>query len=162
MIEITVKLDNSLNHFKRENWSTAPGCYILYRENGPVSRIGAVDQKGILYIGKGDSILHRVKSLQDSVICNASHDQKECNIKGHNALSQKFFRMRKRIAVENLSIRIFQLPKNIQSSYLESYLLEEYASQFGELPPLNGSYGSHYHEDAVSYLEENDIDIPGL
>ncbi|MCG2419363.1 hypothetical protein K8089_10040 [Aequorivita sp. F47161] len=162
MIEITVKLNKSLNHFNNENWSTAPGCYILYRENGPVPRIGGLDPKGILYIGKGDSILRRVKSLRDSVICNASHDQTECVIKGHNALSQKFYRMRKHITVENLSIRIFQLPKNIQSSYLESYLLEEYASQFGELPPLNGSYGSHYFEDAVNNLNENNIDLPSL
>ena len=51
-------------------------------------------------------------------------------------------------------------PKNIESSYLESYLLEIYASQFGELPPLNGFYGSHYLDDVVSYFKENDINLP--
>lgn len=162
MIEITVKLNQSLNQFKNENWSAAPGCYILYRENEPVSRIGAIDQKGILYIGKGDSILRRVKSLRDSVICNASHDQTECMIKGHNSLSQKFFRMRKNIAIENLCIRMFQLPKNIESSYLETYLLEKYASQFGELPPLNGSYCKHSLDESIDYLKANFIDLPSL
>src|SRR5690606_37396540 len=105
MIEITVKLNESFHQFKNENWSAAPGCYILYREKGPVPRVGGVDPKGILYIGKGDNILRRVKSLRDSVIYNTAHDQTECIIKGHNSLSQKFYRMRKNIVLENLSIR---------------------------------------------------------
>lgn len=160
MTEITIKLNVPLNQFRNEDWSVSPGCYILYREDDPVPRIGGVDPKGILYIGKGDSILRRVKSLRDSVICNAAHDQTVCIIKGHNSLSQKFYRMRKHIDVENLYIRIFQLPKNIESSYLESYLLEIYVSQFGELPPLNGSYGSHYLDDDVSYFKEKNINLP--
>lgn len=104
--------------------------------------------------------MRRVKSLRDSVICNAAHDQTECVIKGHNALSQKFYRMRKHIDIESLYIRIFQLPKNIESSYLETYLLEKYASQFGELPPLNGFYGSHYLDDVVNYFEEKNLNLP--
>ena len=162
MLEITVKLNESLNHFKHENWSASPGCYILYREDSPVPRIGGVDDKGILYIGKGKSILRRVKSLRDSVICNAAHDQTACVIKGHNSLSQKFYRMRRNITVENLCIRIFQLNKNIESSYLETYLLEKYASQFGELPPINGSYCNHSLDQSLNYLKSNGIDLPTL
>jgi hypothetical protein len=162
MKEITIKLNVSLNQFRNEDWSACPGCYILYREDRPVPRIGGVDPKGILYIGKGDSILRRVKSLRDSVIYNAAHDQTACIIKGHNSLSQKFYRMRKNIAVENLCIRIFQLNKNIESTYLETYLLEKYASQFGELPPINGSYCKHSLDESINYLKDNDIDLPRL
>lgn len=85
MLDTTISLNSSLNKFIPEGWGTRPGCYILFRENESISRIGKVDQKGILYIGKGNRILRRVKSLQDSVLCNSSHQQAECIIKGHNA-----------------------------------------------------------------------------
>ena len=162
MTEIALKLNIPHTQFKKENWSTLPGCYILYRENDPIPRIGGIDEKGILYIGKGQNISRRVNSLRDSVICNSSYDQKECIIKGHNSLSQKFYRSRKNILLEHLRIRIFQLKKDVESSYLEAYLLETYVSLFGELPPFNGSYCKHSLGDTMDYLKKNEIELPRL
>lgn len=160
MKEIIINLNEPLIGYKNEIWSSNPGCYILFQKNNPINRIGGTDDKGILYIGKGDKILKRVNSLQQSVICNADHNQDSCVIKGHNALSQKFYRMRKHLDVNTMSIRLFILPEFVEAKYLESYLLELYVSHYGELPPLNGSYGSVTLEYALHYLKSNNIKLP--
>jgi len=161
MKETTVDLNYQLKELRNKSWSTNPGCYVLL-QNKAVSRIGGKDKTGVLYIGKGDKILKRIMSLQASVVCNADHNQEKCVIKGHNALSQRFYRMRKHADINTMSIRVFKLPEHIEAKYLESYLIESYVSKFAELPPLNGSYGSVALDNALSYLNQNNVKLPSF
>ncbi|HCY80607.1 MAG TPA: hypothetical protein DHV22_02870 [Xanthomarina gelatinilytica] len=134
-----------------------PGCYVLY-QNKAIARLGAIDAKGILYIGKGDNIFHRVNSLKRSVLDNCRNNPQPL-LRGHQTLSKKIFRIQKFIAVELLRINIL-IPNNMDDArHLESYLLESYVSKYGELPPLNGQYGSFSLADSIRYLEFSGIDI---
>lgn len=140
--------------------SLSAGCYILY-QNKTISRIGGTDPKGILYIGKGDNTLKRIKSLQKSVLDNCQ-DLLEPKIRGHQSLSKKVFRIQKFINTSALTIKILA-PSNMQDfRYLESYLLEAYVEKYGELPPLNGHYGSFSLVEAKGYIELNGIDIKAI
>jgi hypothetical protein len=133
------------------------GCYILH-QNKAIAKLGAIDTKGVLYIGKGDNIFHRVNSLQRSVLDNCNNDQ-QAVIRGHQSLSKKIFRIQGLITAELLSIKLLIPNKMDDVRYLESYLLESYVSKYGELPPLNGQYGSFHLSEATKYLKLNGIDI---
>jgi len=122
------------------------GCYalILFKNENPkkICRLLGKDDNGILYIGKADSLLERVTSLQQSVICNSEFSQEHPKEKGHKSLSKKFFRIRKSIDINDLKIKIWNNQEDIPEK-LESYLLELYVRSYGELPPLNGQYGKY-------------------
>ena len=158
MIVINFAIGQKLEY----NESFSSGCYILY-QNKPISRIGGTDPKGILYIGKGDNIFKRIKSLQRSVLDNCQ-DMLEPKIRGHQSLSKKVFRIQKFINTTALTITILA-PSNMQDvRYLESYLLEAYVEKYGELPPLNGQYGCYslmHSKEALlnSNIQINEYDI---
>lgn len=133
------------------------GCYILH-QNKAIAKLGAIDTKGVLYIGKGDDILNRVNSLQKSVLDNCNNDQ-QAVIRGHQSLSKKIFKIQKFIAIELLRIKLWIPNKMDDVRNLESYLLESHVSKYGELLPLNGQYGSFSLTDSIKYLELSGIDI---
>ncbi len=126
------------------------GTYILhwYKNDKPreIGRLLGTDNKGILYIGKTDTPLYkRVFSLQNSIKANSALLQPLPVEKGHKTLSKKFFRIRKRIDINDLYITVNRF--KITPEEDESHLLDEYVSRLGELPPLNGVYGKYEHWD---------------
>src|SRR5690606_20809380 len=138
-------LSQSINNVKNP-WA----CYILY-QNEPISRLGGVDSDGVLYIGKADNLFNRVSSLQQSVLCNCYNDEK-AKIKGHQSLSKKVFRIQRFLNTSKMTIKVVVLPSYESIMYAESYLLEYYVNQFGELPPLNGQYGKYELVETRHYL----------
>lgn len=143
----------------RETFDQDTGTYVLHLfENGKpkmISRFLKTDNTGILYIGKTNGPLHKRvgKDLKDSIIYNSNPKQKEPNIKGHSQLSQKFYRVRLHIQIEDLYI---DLSNEFEDSTLreESRMIEEYVSEFGELPPFNGSYGGETHWKLYQNLKQ--------
>lgn len=132
-------------------------CYILY-QNMPIQRFGGTDANGILYIGKADNLYTRVASLQKSVLSNCNNNG-NVKIKGHQSLSKKVFRIQKFLNTSKMTIKIVVLPTYESIMYAESYLLEDYVNQFGELPPLNGQYGKYEFIEATQYLLTQDIKL---
>ncbi|MCF8274940.1 MAG: GIY-YIG nuclease family protein [Flavobacteriaceae bacterium] len=132
-------------------------CYILF-QNKPIARLGKTDTNGILYIGKADNLYNRVASLQQSVLANYNNSDK-AKIKGHQSLSKKVFRIQRYLDTSKMTIKIIVLPSYESILYTESYLIEEYVSQFGELPPLNGQYGIFERIEAQQYLVKNNIKL---
>lgn len=128
-----------------KDFSNANGTYKLfwYKKDRPrkINRLLDVDCDGILYIGKTDKTLsYRVGSLASAIKSNTKHDQVEPKEIGHKALAKKFFRIRKHIDINDLYVevsKVFDTPLKD-----ESRLLEKYIAEFGELPPMNGNYGS--------------------
>jgi hypothetical protein len=135
-------------------------CYILF-QNKPIARLGKTDTNGILYIGKADNLYNRVASLQQSVLSNCNNSDK-AKIKGHQALSKKVFRIQRYLDTSKMTIKIIVLPSYESILYTESYLIEEYVSQFGELPPLNGQYGKYELIEAKQYVLTHDIKLDSL
>lgn len=140
--------DPDLRRTIREVHGENTGTYILHWFQGEkpreICRLLGTDYKGILYIGKTDTPLYkRVTSLQDSIISNSDLSRTKPVEKGHNTLSKKFFRIRKSVQIADLYV-IVQRSK-VNPGKDESYLLDKYASEYGELPPLNGNYGKYEH-----------------
>lgn len=129
------------------------GCYILTSKQWTkgLARLAKNDPKSILYIGKADILGRRIESLITSVHANSNHEQDRPNEKGHKSLSRKFYRIRKLIDIDQLSIEVYTFP-NIDAKVVESYMLEIYVREFGELPPLNGQFGSHSLYEAITLL----------
>lgn len=134
------------------------GCYLLTSIQWPdgLPRLGKEDPKSILYIGKADTMGKRVSSLITSVQANRKGVQNGPVEKGHQALSRKYYRIRERVNIEQLFIEIYPVP-NIDAKVVESYMLETYVKEFGELPPLNGQYGSCSLEEAFLKFKEMNI-----
>jgi hypothetical protein len=124
--------------------SDGGGIYKLYyfKDDKPrvVQRLFAEDTAGILYIGMTEGPLNkRVKDLQIALIKNSNHDLDEPESSGHTQMGLKFFRIRRHIDINNLFIKVFPeaYPKERESEQIDSYV-----RKYGELPPLNGQYGS--------------------
>lgn len=133
------------DHYSEEN-----GIYFLhwFENDHPrsISRLIGFDIRGILYIGKTDEPLYkRIHSLQQSIIANSDHHQSKPKLKGHQALSQKFFRIRKHIRVKDLFVTVKTSNSGKSPGWDESFNLDKYVSIHGELPPLNGNYGKYPH-----------------
>ena len=131
--------------------------YILY-QNKSIQRLGGTDTKGVIYIGKADNLYTRVASLQKSVLSNCNNNG-NIKIKGHQSLSKKVFRIQRFLDTSKMTVKIVVLPTHESIMYAESYLLEEYVRQFGELPPLNGQYGKYEFIDSKQYLLKHDIEL---
>ncbi len=103
------------------------GVYFL-KAAKPVSRVLGRDEKGILYIGKGD-----IFSSQSRLgkLINAIND-KEKN--AHTAGDNYFKRLNKEFPLETLTVEI-RLTE--QAEDMEIRELDDYFEKFGELPPLN-------------------------
>ena len=130
--------------------SEANGCYFLhwFEDDNPksISRLIGSDKEGILYIGSADVPLYnRIHSLQQSILANFDHNQTKPKLKGHKALSQKFFRIRKHVRVTDLFVTVKTSNSGKSPGKAESFYLDKYASINGELPPLNGNYGKYPH-----------------
>ncbi|NAS10603.1 hypothetical protein [Poritiphilus flavus] len=144
-----IPIDQDKIEFKKEVKLKYPDCYEkgvyeLYYFDGSnprtISRLFGADDKGILYIGcTKKALLKRVSDLQKTIMENSKSEQKRPVVKGYKTLNKKFFRIRKKIDVNNLYVSLFQYDR---PKYEESRRLENYVIQFGELPPLNGQYGS--------------------
>jgi excinuclease UvrABC nuclease subunit len=130
------------------------GCYILRSKEfkSGIKRFNSIDTNSILYIGKGDNIHKRVRSLIRSINDNDRNCLNGPHERGHKALSRKFYRIRNFIRTELLFIDIYTV-NNINPKILESFLLETYVANFAELPPLNGQYGSFTLEQSIQKLD---------
>lgn len=135
-------------------------CYILYH-NKTIHRLGGSDSKGVLYIGKADNLYNRIPSLQQSVLSNCNNALK-AQIKGHQSLSKKVFRIKEFLDTSKMTISIVVLPTYESIMYTESYLLEYYVKKFGELPPLNGQYGKYEFDEANNYIAAHQIKLENI
>lgn len=136
------------------------GCYVLrsIEWKDGINRLKGRDNKNILYIGKADVLTKRVKSLKRAIKNNCNDDRDEPKEIGHKSLSRKFFRIRKMVKADQLFIQVFPIDASIPE-VLESYLLESYVANYGELPPLNGQYGSHSRNAAITILKQHKLSI---
>ena len=142
-ISDTEMADKIQKAFQKQN-----GTYVLhwFDRNSPrqIHRLGGTDKEGILYIGETESTLaKRISLLKQAIDENSDPSQKEPRIIGHATLGAKFYRIRRLIHIDDLYVAVH--PAIISPKEDESKRLEEYVSNFGELPPLNGIYGSHAH-----------------
>lgn len=103
------------------------GVYFL-KAAKPVSRVLGRDEKGILYIGKGD-----IFSSQSRLgkLINAINGDEE---KAHTAGDNYFKRLKKEFPLETLTAEV-RLTE--QAEDMEIRELDDYFEKFGELPPLN-------------------------
>ena len=131
------------------------GTYVLrwYKNNRPriINRLLAQDHNGVLYIGKTNDPLYKRpgKDLKESILFNSDVNQKTPEIKGYNTLSHRFFRVRKLINPKDLYLDLSNEYDESPEKH-EDFLLEQYASRFGELPPFNGQFGSSKHWELYS------------
>jgi len=146
-----IKLNIDGGDFKnllKEKYQNQKGVYtlhILEKNNTPkiIDRIFGKDNRGIIYIGMASNLVNRVSDLQKAIMSNSDHSLTSPKIYGHAQSGKKFFRIRKRIAVDSLYVKVYisEDPKRN-----EAHMLENYVATYGELPPLNGNYG-HYDPD---------------
>lgn len=125
------------------------GIYKLYYfENGHpriIPRLFNNDKNGILYIGMTEvPLVKRVSNLQKALFDNSNEDASGPVYSGHTQMGRKYYRIRNKVNIQDLFIQIFpnDFPKKAESIELENYV-----SEFAELPPLNGQYGSFDPED---------------
>jgi hypothetical protein len=118
--------------------------WIVNNEPRKINRLNGHDSDGVLYIGMTEGALYnRVTSLATAIEANSDHSQPEPEESGHKTLAKKFFRIRKLVKIEDLYVEVFRCDKKPKED--ESLHIENYIAEFGELPPLNGNYGSHAH-----------------
>tara|TARA_R110002051_G_scaffold218896_1_gene282749 strand:+ start:10728 stop:11201 length:474 start_codon:yes stop_codon:yes gene_type:complete len=120
------------------------GIYRLYYfEDGKpkeIQRFVSKDQQGVLYIGMTDGpLLHRVGNLQKALVGNSKPALEKPASSGHTQMGKKYYRIRKKINIDDLYIKIFP---DINPKQAETDAIEKYVNEFAELPPLNGQYGS--------------------
>lgn len=126
-------LSDDLWDFINEHFQERGGVYKLFaKKDGkiiPVSRILKQDIHGVLYIGKGISLLDRVINLKKG-IKNKSRGH-ICGRRYHLE-SRKYFR--KAFPKELLWVELIEveIAEKEEREILKSYILE-----FGESPPLN-------------------------
>lgn len=138
--DLTEKI-RSLHH---ENSGTYKLHWCKNGKPKKICRLLDTDCEGVLYIGEtGKALYDRVSSLATAIKSNTKENQPKPKERGHKALSKKFFRIRKHIDIKDLYMEVF--PVKLSPKEDESKLIEEYVAEFGELPPLNGNYGSHEH-----------------
>lgn len=138
--------DPALKEKIRYAYNEETGTYILhwFRNGKPrkICRLLGTDCNGIIYIGETEKTLYsRVSSLAVAILSNSDKFQLVPVEIGHKTLSKKFFRIRKHIDVNDLYVEVNSC--KISPKEDESKLLEEYVASYGELPPLNGSYGKY-------------------
>jgi len=124
--------------------SSQKGVYYLYwfRNGKPraLQRLCGIDKEGVLYIGMTDGpLLKRVCNLQQALISNADFSLESPCKSRHTQMGMKYYRIRKKVLIEDLHIQFFSVS---QPKLEESIRLDNYVKAFGELPPLNGQYGS--------------------
>ena len=124
--------------------SANKGIYKLYyfenEKPRTIYRLFSRDEKGVLYIGMTEgALLKRVGDLQQALIANSKKDDLEPAYSGHTQIGKKYYRIRKKINIDDLFIKIFPHanPKQVETDAIENYV-----NEFAELPPLNGQYGS--------------------
>ncbi len=134
-----------LIHLKSLSQSDNSGIYKLYYfEDGKprtIQRLFAEDSDGILYIGMTEGLLLlRVGNLHKALVANSNIDEIKPASSGHTQIGKKYYRIRKKINVDDLYIQIFPHANPKQA---ETDAIEKYVNEFAELPPLNGQYGSY-------------------
>ncbi len=124
--------------------SSGKGIYKLYyfRNGQPrtIKRFFSEDPSGLIYIGMTVGPLsHRVANLQRALVSNWRTEEGKPASSGHAQMGQKYYRIRKKINIDDLYIQIFsdENPKQAETDCLENYVYK-----FGELPPFNGQYGT--------------------
>lgn len=95
----------------------------------PVNRFLGTDEEGVLYIGKATSFVQRVIHLKQSIAPNYNGTAHICGrrYKSNSNIAKLF-------PYEVLHIELIQSDTPRE---LEMKLLNEYATVFGEVPPLN-------------------------
>lgn len=121
------------------------GIYKLhYFEDGKpriIHRLLSKDETGVLYIGMTEGpLFDRVCNLQKALVSNWKTDAGKPASSGHTQMGKKYYRIRKKINIDDLYIKVFSDSNPKQA---ETDAIEEYVKQFAELPPLNGQYGSY-------------------
>ena len=144
-LKVNQDSESFLVHLKALSQSDNSGIYKLYFfEDGKprtIQRLFAEDTDGILYIGMTEGpLLRRVVNLQQALVTNSKKDQIKPASSGHTQMGKKYYRIRKKINIDNLFIEIFpeENPKQAETDAIENYV-----NKFAELPPLNGQYGSY-------------------
>lgn len=109
----------------------ANGVYILFA-NKKINRLIGSDDKGILYIGKGNilNINNRVGKLINAI--NKTETRHDGGVRLQN---------KKIIQLYPLSEMSLKISLNENSEREEKRLLNEYEQTYGELPPFNQQRG---------------------
>lgn len=97
----------------------------------PVQRVLAVDQQGVLYIGKGVPLIRRVTDLKKSILPIYRGKNHICGRRYKNMIYTSFVAQ---FPAQRLCVS-FELTATPERD--EQNALIAYATQFGELPPLN-------------------------
>lgn len=122
-----------------------PGVYTLHiiENNGKpklINRLINSDKNGILYIGMTEgSLMDRVFNLKNAIEINSKIALEKPKESKHMQVGMKFYRIRKKVDLDSLYVLLHPSKK---AKELESIYLEKYVSIHGELPPMNGQYGS--------------------
>ncbi|MDP5229860.1 MAG: hypothetical protein NWQ38_05670 [Cellulophaga sp.] len=124
--------------------SVNEGIYKLYyfEDDKPrtIYRLFSKDDTGVLYIGMTEGPLYdRVCNLQKALVANWETDEGKPASSGHTQMGKKYYRIRKKINIDDLYI---QITPDHYPKQAETNAIEDYVKKFVELPPLNGQYGS--------------------
>lgn len=124
--------------------SALKGIYKLYYfEDGKpktIQRLFSEDESGVIYVGMTEGTLFdRVSNLQKALVFNSKADLGKPASSGHTQMGKKYYRIRKKINIDELYIKIFP---DANPKQAETGAIEKYVNEFAELPPLNGQYGS--------------------
>tara|TARA_R110000744_G_scaffold355045_1_gene461497 strand:+ start:547 stop:1020 length:474 start_codon:yes stop_codon:yes gene_type:complete len=148
MTNLYLKVNQDFKTFQSELklllQSDEMGIYKLYyfEDDKPrmIHRLFCKDETGVLYIGMTEgTLLDRVGNLQKALIINSKAELSKPTSSGHTQMGRKYYRIRKKINIDDLYIKVFpdSHPKQAETDAIENYV-----NEFAELPPLNGQYGS--------------------
>ena len=135
MYEYLISSENLWNDIN-QNFGDKGGVYVLksYLDNEvkthkSISRLLKNDDHGVLYIGKANKFLNRVIELSKSIAPDYKTTSHECGVryKDHASIQSKF-------PYKTLCVELIQSEAPARE---EAKRLENYLSEFGELPPLN-------------------------
>lgn len=133
-------MDNLLQIAGEDFWDninqqhqTKGGVYkIIAVRNGqrqPINRFLGTDGEGVLYIGKATSFINRIVDFKKSIDHNYNSSAHICGrrYKSNPNIAEQF-------PYDTLFVELIQTDRPVE---LERKLIVEYATTYGEVPPLN-------------------------
>ena len=130
-IDLTNFIGSELIDIKRENISTQPGIYLLYRKEHISQRYSNKDNTGLINIGSSSNLQQRIVNLKNGILGN--------NPQTHSINERLGFYFRDSQDISNYFVKYQFLHSIKDSKSKEKLLIQTYFKKYLDLPILNSN-----------------------
>lgn len=128
-IDLTNLIGSELTNIKRENISTRPGIYLLYRKGHISQRYSNKDDTGLIYIGSSSNLQQRIVNLKNGIL------RDNPQIHSINKRLNSYFTDSQDLGHYFIK---YQYMKSVEKSKeKEKEIIEKYFEEYLDLPILN-------------------------